>query len=122
MGEGDELEAQEEVAVALLEEDGVNHHLGYDRVNYHIFAKRKFLDFQLTIYVEFYYREEDVDDYPWVGADRLLPRYREVGLDEHYVSQQCEFVLKLQSISSKNAAKRGSEYDKLFEHRIFQIG
>ena len=97
MGEGGELEAQEEVAVALLEEDGVNHHLGYARANYHIFSKQKFLGFQLTIYVEFYYREEDVDDYPWVGADRLLPRYREVGPSEHYESRRCEFVLKLLS-------------------------
>ena len=101
VGEEDESVALEVVVVALLEEDGVNHHLVYDRVNYHIFARRKFLDFQLTIYVVFYYREGDVDGCPWEEADRLLPRYREVGQDEHYVSQQCEFVLKLQSISLK---------------------
>ena len=101
VGEEDESVALEGVVVALLEEDGVNHHLVYDRVNYHIFARRKFLDFQLTIYVVFYYREGDVDGCPWEEADRLLPRYREVGQDEHYVSQQCEFVLKLQSISLK---------------------
>ena len=111
VGEEDESVALEVVVVALLEEDGVNHHLVYDRVNYHTFAKRKFLDFQLTIYVVFYYREGDVDGCPWEEADRLLPRYREVGQDEHYVSQQCEFVLKLQSISLKNATKRGSKYD-----------
>ena len=114
VGEEGESVAQEEVVVALLEEDGVNHHLVYDRVNYHIFARRKFLDFQSTIYVVFYYREGDVDGCPWEEADRLLPRYREVGQDEHYVSQQCEFVLKLQSISLANAAKRGFRYDKLF--------
>ena len=101
MDEEDELEAQEEAVVALLEEDGVNHHLVYDRVNYHTFAKRKFLDFQSTIYVVFYYREEDEDGCPWVGADRLLPHYREVDLNGHCVSQQCEFALMPQSTKIK---------------------
>ena len=95
--EEDESVALEVVVVALLEEDGVNHHLGYDRVNYHIFAKRKFLDFQLTIYVEFYYREEDVDGHPWVVADRLLPHYREADLNEHFEFRRYGFLLKPQS-------------------------
>ena len=102
VGEGDELEVQEAVVVALLEEDGVNHHLGYDRVNYHIFAKRKFLDFQLTIYVEFYYREEDVDGHPWVVADRLLPHYREADLNEHFEFRRYGFLLKPQSRMNRN--------------------
>ena len=105
VGEEDESVALEVVVVALLEEDGVNHHLVYDRVNYHIFARRKFLDFQLTIYVVFYYREGDVDGCPWVEADRLLPHYREVNLNGHCVSQQCEFALMPQSRNIINPIK-----------------
>ena len=72
VGEGDELEVQEVAAVALLEEDGVNHHLVHGRANYHIFAMQISHDHPSTIYVEVYYPVvEYLGAYPLEVVDRL---------------------------------------------------